>query len=311
MKSQQQKDSSANSSDRQSARRIAGNGPVSKAVLLAVLAHPDDESFGTGGTLALYAQRGVAVHLVCATRGEAGEVDQELMEGYTTIADRRIAELRCAVGILGLSGVYFLDYRDSGMPGSLDNQHPRALVVAPTAIVAAQVVHYIRELQPQVVLTFDPIGGYKHPDHIAIHRATVEAFSMAGDNNFIGDLPPYRPQKLYYHVMPKGMMRVGVHLMRLFGRDPHRFGRNGDIDLAALVEEGDFPVHASIDYHSVRDRKDAAAACHSSQLGGGPPRQGLFNLVLRWFNRREQFMRAYPPITTGRKENDLFAGVKF
>ena len=94
--------------------------------LLAVLAHPDDESFGMGGTLALYAQRGVEVHLICATRGEAGMMDAEHLQGYTSTADKRETELRCAARILGLREVHFLDYRDSGMPGSADNQHPQA-----------------------------------------------------------------------------------------------------------------------------------------------------------------------------------------
>ena len=85
--------------------------------MLVCLAHPDDETFGMGGTLALYARRGVQVHLVCATRGDVGDVDLELMQGFSTIAERRESELRCAAGILGLTGIYFLGYRDSGMPG--------------------------------------------------------------------------------------------------------------------------------------------------------------------------------------------------
>jgi N-acetyl-1-D-myo-inositol-2-amino-2-deoxy-alpha-D-glucopyranoside deacetylase len=104
---------------------------MKKSTLLAVLAHPDDESFGMGGTLALYAARGVEVHLVCATRGEVGEVSPELMKGFSSIAERREAELRCAAGVLGLAGVHFLDYRDSGMPGSEDNTHPQALAAQP------------------------------------------------------------------------------------------------------------------------------------------------------------------------------------
>ncbi len=116
--------------------------------MLAVLAHPDDETFGTGGTLALYAGRGVEVHLVCATRGEAGEMDADCLDGFNSVAERRVSELRCAAGILGLSGVYFLDYRDSGMPGSADNQHPEALINAPLEEVAGHIVHYIRGLKP-------------------------------------------------------------------------------------------------------------------------------------------------------------------
>ena len=84
--------------------------------LMYIAAHPDDETFGTGGTLALYSRRGVDVHLVCATRGEVGEMDPALMGSFATIGDKRESELRCAAGTLGLTGVYFLGYRDSGMP---------------------------------------------------------------------------------------------------------------------------------------------------------------------------------------------------
>src|SRR5512139_162177 len=99
-----------------------------KPALIAVLAHPDDESFGMGGTLSLYAQRGYSVYLVCATRGEVGTVDPENMRKFGSIAELREAELRCAAEHLGLREVFFLGYRDSGMPGSADNSHPDAQV---------------------------------------------------------------------------------------------------------------------------------------------------------------------------------------
>lgn len=280
-----------------------------KLSLLAVLAHPDDESFGMGGTLALYAQRGMAVHLACATRGEVGGVAEEHMNGYHSVAEVRDAELRCAAGKLGLSGVHFLDYRDSGMPGSADNLHPRALAAADIEEVAARVAALMRQLRPQVVVTFDPIGGYKHPDHIAIQKATTQAFTLAGDPDFQSDLPPYQPQKMYYHVFPKRILRATVLVMRLLGKDPHHFGRNGDIDLATLVEEGDFPIHASLDCRSVAERKSAAAACHASQLGGGPPRGGPLGWVWRYLGHKEHYMRAHPPAEAGLREGDLFAGV--
>ncbi len=278
--------------------------------LLSVLAHPDDESFGMGGTLALYAHEGVKVYLVCATRGEVGEVDAEHMQGYQSVADLREAELRCAAGKLGLAGVYFLDYRDAGMPGTPDNTHPQALAAAPLEQVAAKVAYYIRLLKPQVVLTFDPIGGYKHPDHIKCHNATVEAFRMSGDPNFQDDLPPYQPQKLYYHVMPRGLMRIGVRLLPIFGRDPHHFGRNGDIDLVELASESNFPIHSRIDFKKVRDCKEEAAACHASQIGGGPPRNSLMGHLLGFLGTQEMYMRAYPPPTPGTKEKDLFTGIR-
>jgi LmbE family N-acetylglucosaminyl deacetylase len=286
-----------------------------KKTLLAVLAHPDDESFGMGGTLALYASQGVAVHLVCATRGEVGEVAPELLEGFESIARLRESELRCAAGILGLSGVHFLGYRDSGMPGSLDNTHPQALAAQPLDEVAAKVVRYIRELKPQVVLTFDPIGGYRHPDHIAIQRATVRAFEQAGNPDFAADSLPagpeqgrrvFSPERLYFHKMPNGLLKFAVRLLPLIGKDPHKFGSNGDIDLVPIAE-ADFPTNARINIRSVLKKKEKAGACHASQ-GGGRMGGGIISLLMRLFSGSESFMRASPPVEKGEKvAKDLFA----
>jgi len=279
-----------------------------KQILLAVLAHPDDESFGMGGTLALYARRGAEVHLVCATRGEAGMVDPENMKGYSSIAELREAELRCAAEKLGLKGVHFLDYRDSGMAGSPDNEHPQALAAAPLDQVAEKITCYLRQIRPQVVLTFDPIGGYRHPDHIKVHQATVEAFYAAGDpQHYPGDQPPYQPQKLYYHTFSRRFLRLAVRLMPIFGKDPTRWGRNGDINMAELAFV-DFPVHAMIDFGAVREIKQAASACHASQGGRGMS-TGLMGLAMRLAGHRETFMRAYPPPEPGLRERDLFQGL--
>jgi len=289
---------------------------INKPVLVAVLAHPDDESFGMGGTLALYASRGVDVYLVCATRGEVGGVDD--LKGFASIAELREAELRCAAGHLGLKGVHFLDYRDSGMDGSPDNQHPNALAAQPLDEVADKVAHNIRELHPQVVLTFDPIGGYRHPDHIAIHKATVRAFEQAANSDFAPNgRPPFQPQRLYFHTIPHGFLKTVVRLLRLFGKDAHKWGKNGDIDLAAIAEV-DFPTNARIDVRSVLEKKEKAGACHASQGGGRTPALAagasvggnLAGSILRLFSGQENFMRAYPPVETGEKvERDLFASV--
>ena len=278
-----------------------------KHTLLAVLAHPDDESFGMGGTLALYAERGADVYLVCATRGEVGEVAPEMLKGFNSIAELRESELRCAADILGLKGVFFLDYRDSGMPGSPDNQHPQALAAQPLEEVAANVVCYIRELRPQVVLTFDPIGGYRHPDHIAIQRATVLAFEQAANPAFgPGSRPPFTPQRLYFHTFPKGLLKLGMKILPLLGKDPHKFGSNGDIDMAAIAEV-DFPTNARINIHSVLQKKEQAGACHASQ-GGGRMGGGGVSFIMRLFSGTENFMRAYPPVGPGEKvAKDLFA----
>jgi LmbE family N-acetylglucosaminyl deacetylase len=281
-----------------------------KRRLLAVFAHPDDESFGPGGTLAHYANLGVEVHLICATRGEAGNIPEALKGKEDSVAELREAELRCAAYQLGLERVHFLDYRDSGMAGSPDNQHPNSLAKAPTDEIADKVTQFIRQIKPHVVITFDPQGGYFHPDHIATHEATVIAFNAAGDSDqFPGELPPHQPQKLYFTIFPVKLLRAALRLTQLFGRDPTKWGRNNDIDLMKITEKT-YPVHARINTASVAKVKQRAAECHASQLDGGPRRRGLIGLIFRVVDRQENFMRAYPPTPEGIREDDLFSGVK-
>lgn len=278
-----------------------------RPILLAVLAHPDDETFGVGGTLALYAHKGVEVHLICATRGEAGEVDPAHLNNHRSIAEVRERELRCASQILGLTGVHFLDYRDSGMAGSPDNQNPNALIQAPVETVAEKIVDHLRVIKPQVVITFDPIGGYRHPDHIAIHQATVLAFHKLRQEKTI-DPSAYAPVKLYFHNMPRTYLRLAVTMMRIFGKDPEHFGKNGDINLAEIANVN-FPVHAIINYHRVSRERAEAFACHVSQ--GGQNFNRGFNRWWQGIRTTDTFTRAYPLPYPKRKERDLFSGISF
>ena len=275
--------------------------------LLSVLAHPDDESFGMGGTLAKYAEEGTDVHLICATRGEAGEVDPEFLDGQLSIAQLREMELRCAVEKLGLRKVHLLDYRDSGMSGSADNENPEALINAPLDQVAREIAEYIRQIKPQVILTFDPIGGYRHPDHVFIHQAATKAFYLADDPAFKSSYPPYKPGKLYYHTIPRHFVRFNVRLLRLLGKDPSKYGKNNDIDLTQIAGQ-DFPVHARINYKTVKHKKAAAAACHASQGG-----EGLTRVFFKWISwllgikPEDQFMQAYPDLEQITVKGDLFS----
>jgi len=275
--------------------------------ILAVLAHPDDESFGLGGTLALYARKGYYTYLICATRGEAGTVDPEHLNGFKDTAELRTQELDRAAKILGLKEVFFLDYRDSGMPGTEENKHPDAQINRSIDEVAGRVVRYIRELKPDVVLTFDPIGGYKHPDHIHIHKATVLAFEKADDASFHPEAgSPFKPRALYYQVFSRRIFICMVRLMPLFGQDPTKFGRNKDVNLKELAEV-DFPVHARVDITPVADIKLEAGRQHASQ-GGSQMRRGWMGLLSKAFGEREEFMRAYPPVVDGKYKvaDDLF-----
>ncbi len=276
--------------------------------LLAVLAHPDDETFGMGGTLALYAQHGVDVQLVCATRGEVGEVDPEFKETIKSPACLRTQELRCASETLGIHQLHFLNYRDSGMPGAEANHHPKALAAQPVDKVAQEVAHLIREIRPEVVITFDPIGGYRHPDHIAIHKATVRAFELTSDPAFDDpdSLPPFQPEKLYFHTIKRTYLKIMVWVLRLIGQDPRAYGRNGDIDLVSLTDV-DFPTHARINYKPVAGIRKEAAACHARQ-GGAQMNKG-FRGFINWLfgGNSETFMQAYPdPLQDQPVKQDLF-----
>jgi len=282
---------------------------VSKQIILAVLAHPDDESFGMGGTLAYYAQQGNEVYLVCATRGEAGMMDPIHLGNFKSTAEKREAELRCAAQTLGLKEVFFLDYRDSGMPGSEDNKHPNAQINHPVEEVAGEVVKYIRDLEPDIVLTFDPNGGYRHPDHIHIQQAATLAFEKANDASFYPETgSPFMPLALYYHVFPRWFLRVMTRIMPIFGMNPRKWGRNKDIDLKSLAEV-EFPVHARIDIRGVIETKREAGACHASQ-GGLRMRRGLMGLATRALEKHEDYMRIYPPVNGRIKVvKDLFEGI--
>ncbi|MCZ2128534.1 MAG: PIG-L family deacetylase [Anaerolineales bacterium] len=278
--------------------------------IMAVLAHPDDETFGMGGTLALYKRRGYETYYICATRGEAGSVDAEYMNGYQSVGELRTAELMNAAKELDLNEVVFLGYRDSGMPGMDANKNPEAQINHSVDEVAGRIVKQIRAIQPDVVITFDPIGGYKHPDHIHVHKATVMAFENADNDDFHPEAGKgFQPRALYFQIFPRGFLRTMTRLMPLFGKDPTKWGKNGDINLVELTEVS-FPTH-------VRIRLDAAAAeiknrasrQHASQ-GGAQMRRGLQGFSARLFGEREDFMRAYPPVEGAfKRKSDLFDGI--
>jgi N-acetyl-1-D-myo-inositol-2-amino-2-deoxy-alpha-D-glucopyranoside deacetylase len=286
--------------------------------LMFIGAHPDDETFGMGGTFAHYARLGCRTYYVCATRGEAGEADAKFLKLYPSMGDLRWAELTAAARELGLTEVVYLGYRDSGMQGSQDNQNPAALINAPQEQVIERMVTILRRIRPEVVVTFDPIGGYRHPDHIAVHQAAVAAFQAAADpSRFPASGAPFQPAKLYFGVFPHHFLKVAVKLLPIFGRDPHKWGKNRDIDLTAMIDP-EFPVHAWVKL-SRRDLeiRRRASACHASQMGDTSPQSGIFGLVFwlssvfsRLSGEKEYYMRWFPtPAKKVKREKDLFAGL--
>lgn len=170
--------------------------------LLAVFAHPDDEIL-VAGTLAHYRQKGFRVALVCATRGEEGKIAPGVQATRATLGPMREDELRKAARLLGVREVYFLDYRDSGMPGKPSNNNPSNVHNAPLEEVTAKLVKYIRQIRPQIVITFDPTGDYGHLDHIKVHRATMLACRQAHNPSFFPEhmtngLALHLPSKVYW-----------------------------------------------------------------------------------------------------------------
>jgi len=278
--------------------------------LLIVFAHPDDESFGPAGTIIHYASRGVAVHYVCATRGEAGYAAPELLDKYDSLADLRTEELICAAQQLGLTGLHILDYQDSGMENTAENRNPSSLYQAPLEEVAWKVIHLIRQIQPQIVITFGPSGGYFHPDHVKMHQATTMAFFAAGDGERSSchrdDPKPYQAQKLYYTVFPRGAVKLAVKILPVFGQDPAAMGRNGDINLQRMAEVQQ-KVTTRVKVAAYFRASQRAAQCYASQAPAGGNRFPAF--LCRWVFRYDTYTCAFPRMKKGRVERDLFEGV--
>lgn len=277
--------------------------------LLGVFAHPDDESFGPGGTLARYAAEGGDVHVVIATDGIAGSVEaSHTLAEHETLAQVRSAELANAAVALGVTTIWSLPYRDSGMRGTPENEHPDALYQQPMEKLVEEILGYIRRLQPQVILTHDPFGGYGHPDHIRCCEAVTLAFHRAVEE-FSEQEGGYRgPQKLYYTAFDKRMLKLMVRLMPLMGQDPTAIGRNKDINLVE-ISKWETPVHARIHVGDYVSHKLAASRAHASQFSGGPAYVRLLpEFIRRQFTDYETFTRAVPE-PNGMVEVDLFAGV--
>lgn len=276
--------------------------------LLAVLAHPDDESFGIGGTLARYAAEGVDVHVAIATDGAAGSVVSDYEEQRERLAEVRRQELEAAVAVLGVT-LHMLGYRDSGYIDDPANLHPEAFINADREQVAGRIVRLIRALRPQVVITHDETGGYYHPDHIMAYEVTTRAFHAAGDPGQYPHLgpAPYLPQRLYYTSLPRRWIKVFTTIMRLRGQDPTRIGRNEDIDMTRLGQPLS-RLHARLNIFPYWEVKREASSHHQSQGGGG-----FASSLPIWFQKRlfsmEYYIRAYPPAAEGEIDRDLFQGI--
>jgi LmbE family N-acetylglucosaminyl deacetylase len=255
---------------------------------MAVLAHPDDESLGVGGTLARYASEGVEVYLLTATRGDAGRYrhhrpGEAEHPGSSALADIRERELRAAAAVLGVREVALLDYRDQ----QLDRAAPREVIAA--------VVRHLRRVQPHVVITFGPDGGYGHPDHIAISQYTTAAVVAAADPAI---------SKLYYIAWPDSTWAAYQSAIKKLTSTVDGVERQA-------VPWPDWEITTVLDTRQFCQTVWRAIACHESQMIVYTQLRDLPREHYEALLGVQSFYRAFSTVNGGRaRETDLFEGIR-
>lgn len=260
--------------------------------LMAVLAHPDDESLGLGGTLATYAARGVDTYVVTATRGERGRYFANVDRPSDADVGRvREAELRAATRTLGVRELVLLDYID----GELDKANPDEAI--------GRIVTELRRVRPQVVVTFDPFGAYGHPDHVAICQLTSAAVLAAADPTFAAEEPPHRVSKLYYFVLDERAWAVYQAAFK-------KLTTSVDGEERTAVAWPRWAVSARIDTYDQWRRAWSAVRRHETQLSAYTRLDELTPAQHEALWGSATFYRALSTVNGGRSyETDLFAGV--
>jgi N-acetyl-1-D-myo-inositol-2-amino-2-deoxy-alpha-D-glucopyranoside deacetylase len=278
--------------------------------VLLVHAHPDDETINNGATMALYAELGASVTLITCTRGEEGDILvpelTHLASGATDkLGEHRITELTDAMNELGITDHRFLAegkqvYRDSGMMGTDPNNRPDVFWQADLAEATQYLVSVIDEVKPHVLITYDEIGGYGHPDHIQAHRIAMLA----------ADKSTWQIQKIYWNTMPKSVIAESMAKMKELGSD--FFGAESVDDLPFAKD--DHFVTTLIDGNSQVEKKMAAMKAHVTQISTDGPFFALSNnLGLQvWGDEYYTLVRGEKaePFDENGRERDIFAGVK-
>ena len=283
--------------------------------MLLVHAHPDDETIATGATMAKYAAEGAHVTLVTSTLGEEGEIlVPELVhlaaDADDALGEHRISELAEAMKALGVTDHRFLGgpgrWRDSGMMGLPTNDRADCFWQVDLETAVGELVRVIREVRPQVVITYNEVGGYGHPDHIQAHRVTIAAFEAAGDPGRYPDAgPAWQPAKLYYTALPISLLRMGYDALKEMGEETP-FGVTSPDDLP--FGDPDETITTRIDARDFLDAKTDAMRAHRTQILVDGPFFALSNHIgQREFGLEHyRLIRGTPP-APGVVEEDLFA----
>ncbi|MEU9128971.1 N-acetyl-1-D-myo-inositol-2-amino-2-deoxy-alpha-D-glucopyranoside deacetylase [Kitasatospora sp. NPDC048540] len=282
--------------------------------LLLVHAHPDDESIVSGATMARYAAEGARVTLVTCTLGEGGEVIGPELAHLTadrddSLGEYRIGELAAAMAELGVTDFRFLGgpgrYRDSGMMGVAENDVPGCFWRAEVDEAAGRLAAVVREVRPQVLVTYDENGGYGHPDHIQAHRVALRAHELAADPEFRPGLgPAWRIAKVYYCRMPRSVIEQGLRETAAKAPFP---GVAEPADVPGVVD--DAVVTTVLDGTAYAGAKAAAMRAHATQITVDGPFFALSNGLGQPLIATEYYQLARGEAGPGRPETDLFAGL--
>ena len=233
--------------------------------LLAIHAHPDDESSKGAGTVVHYSDLGVRCTLMVATGGEEGDILNPAMdrpEVAENIAAIREEELETAASILGYTRIYRLGYRDSGMPDSDANRHPDAFTNAAETPALEAMVQIIRSERPQVILGYDDHEYYPHPDHLRVHELAIKAFHAAGDQAQFPDAgPAWSPSRLFAPVFARHRLEV-LHEAMLARRLESPLGRWLD----RIPPDDDTRVDVRVPVGSTLGRARDALLAHATQV---------------------------------------------
>lgn len=292
---------------------------------MTIHAHPDDETIGTGGVMARYSRAGDRVICVTCTGGEEGEIvvpELDTPENHARLADIRAAELAKALEMLGPIESRNLGYRDSGMMGAPANGTAGNLWGADLDDAAGRLVRIVRELRPQVIVSYNHFGGYGHPDHIRAAQLAVAAFERAGDPDWYAEqltagLGPWQPLKRYEIVMDMSRRQEMAELLEGRGvrswlsadpdeTDQQRLERETQVE---RMREAQGPITTSVDVADQIERKMDALRAHVTQI-----RPTDFFLAItadewRRFAPAEQFTLAESRVGVRLPEDDLFAGL--
>ncbi len=283
---------------------------MASLTLLAVHAHPDDEVIGTGGTFVRYGAEGVRTALVCCTRGEEGEIhdpDLDPAEAAPRLGAIREGELRAAAAILGIAELRFLGYRDSGMDGTAANANPHNFMNADPQEAAERLAAILRELQPHVVVTYDPNGGYGHPDHKMAHRITHLAIERAAQGGAGGE--GWTVRKLYYTAIPLSGLLWLNEQMRARGLAAPFDDQNPDLDIRQFAAP-DEAITARVDVRGAYDRVQHALRAHRTQIAADDLLLSLPRDLTEQAFAVESYIRAFTAVPAPDQETDLFTGLR-